>query len=591
MIKRVLPGVVATIVALSLGGCGSAPRTTRTRVTEPRPALAGSGEHLFDGRRGGTLIVYEPPELTTLDPGEVYDTYGEAVTIATQRPLFSYLPNQTEALAPDLAARPAIVSRDGRTVTVDLRPEVHFSPPVNREVTSADVAYAIERGANPNVANPYFSAYYDYIIGARQATGGPIPGIATPDKYTIVFHLTGPYGTLFADALSLPLTAPVPREFAGPLDQHKPTQYGSSYLAATGPYMIQTDAGGRFLGTGYKPGQSATLVRNPRWNPATDRRPAYLDRIDIAIGGDPNVIGRQVLLGSHSVEQGPTSAPIVKLAYEHHHEQLVAVPGAGLYYVALDNKHGPFRSSALRKALWAALDRRAMINAGGGPITGQLATHFIYPGTEGYAQAGGDPGPSADYNRFPSGNMTVAARYIRAAGYPSGRYRGAARISVVGAASQPYASVAEIVNQTLLNLGFRTKLALFDQSVMLSKFCQIPAREVDVCPNVGWVRDFADPETILDPTFAGYNIAATATSNFGQVDDPDINAGMRAAERLVDPAARARAWARIDRTLVATAAAIPWEFIKNPLIRAPDVRGINDLWNAGFWDYSYASLD
>jgi hypothetical protein len=32
-----------------------------------------------------------------------------------------------------------------------------LQPTVGREVTSADVAYAIERGANPNVANPYFA--------------------------------------------------------------------------------------------------------------------------------------------------------------------------------------------------------------------------------------------------------------------------------------------------------------------------------------------------------------------------------------------------------------------------------------------------
>ncbi len=103
------------------------------------------------------------------------------------------------------------VSDGGKTVTVHIRQGVHFSPPVNREVTSADVAYAIERGANPNVANPYFPSYFDYIVGASKATGGPISGIQTPNKFTIVFHLTGPYGSFFEGALSLPLTAPVPK--------------------------------------------------------------------------------------------------------------------------------------------------------------------------------------------------------------------------------------------------------------------------------------------------------------------------------------------------------------------------------------------
>src|SRR5438270_1076246 len=105
------------------------------------------------------------------------------------------------------AAQPEI-SPDFKTVKVKLKEGVHFSPPVNREVTSADVAYAIERGANANVANPYFPSYFNYIVGASTANGGPIQGIVTPDKYTIVFHLTGTYGTFFTGALSLPLSAP-----------------------------------------------------------------------------------------------------------------------------------------------------------------------------------------------------------------------------------------------------------------------------------------------------------------------------------------------------------------------------------------------
>ena len=59
---------------------------------------------------------------------------------------------------------------------------INFSPPVNREVTSEDVAYAIERGANPNVANPYFQSYFAAVEGIPKATGGPVKGITTPEQ-------------------------------------------------------------------------------------------------------------------------------------------------------------------------------------------------------------------------------------------------------------------------------------------------------------------------------------------------------------------------------------------------------------------------
>ena len=34
-------------------------------------------------------------------------------------------------------------------MTIKISPNVKYSPPVNRAVTSADVKYAIERGFNP----------------------------------------------------------------------------------------------------------------------------------------------------------------------------------------------------------------------------------------------------------------------------------------------------------------------------------------------------------------------------------------------------------------------------------------------------------
>ena len=580
-------GLVVVIVA-TVDACGgsSGGSSSGARLGSSSDGL---GENLFNGVRGGTLTVYDNADFLHLDPGQAYDAVSYDVVYATQRPLFSYPPNATEAPAPDLASGPAIVSADGETVTVHLKHAVYFSPPVSREVTSSDVAYAIDRGANPNVLNPYFAAYFSYLVGARRATGGPIPGIATPDRYTIVFHLTGPYGTLFSSALSLPLTAPVPKEFAAPLDARKPTAYGSIYEAATGPYMLKADSKGRFLGIGYQPSRSAVLVRNPRWNHATDRRPAYLDRIDIKIGGDPNVIGRQVLVGSDTVQNDQVAPSIVEFAHRHYSRQLVVVPGAGVSYITLNNKQGPFSHVDVRRALWASLDREGMVRAYGGSTVGQLGTHFIYPGSEGYEQAGGAAGPQVDFNRYPSGNIAVATKYMKAAGYTSGRYTGPATVQVVGAAVSPYAQVAEIVNQTLQDLGFKTRLRLLAPATM-SKLCGLPRAQIDVCPDAGWIRDFADPQTILDPTFAGYNIAPEGTANQGQVNDPQINGAMRFAERVVGVDARARAWGRIDRMLVASAAAVPYLFNKQPMIESHDVRGINDLWNIGAWDYSYTSL-
>src|SRR5437868_14943960 len=108
----------------------------------------------------------------------------------------SFMPNDATKEIPDLAASAPAITDGGKTVTVDLRHGVKFSPPVNREATSADVKYAIERGFTKQVPNGYAGAYFGSLEGAPSAPSDykPIPGIQTPDKYTVVFKLTKPLG-------------------------------------------------------------------------------------------------------------------------------------------------------------------------------------------------------------------------------------------------------------------------------------------------------------------------------------------------------------------------------------------------------------
>lgn len=589
-IKMVTPVALAALV-VGLAACGSSGKSAsgsaglkivsgvQTPLTQAQTG----------GKRGGTLVVLDHEDFEHLDSGSTYFSLDYEVLDVVQRPLYSYKPNTFSTPTPDIASGPAQITPDGKTLTIHIRHGVHFSPPVNREVTSADVAYAIERDANPNVANSYFHSYFSSIEGAEKANGGPIPGLSTPDKHTIVFKLTESKAQIVLDAMVLPGSAPVPAEYAKKYDAKKPSEY-ANYQVATGPYMFKADGAGKVLGVGYQPGKSATLVRNPNWNASTDFRPAYVDRIEVHIGGDPTVIGRQVLEGSGMVQNDSPAQPIVKLAYQKYRGQLEISPGAGDHYIAVDNKEGLFSNVNVRKAYWAALNRVAMNKARGGELVTNTMTHFLYPEIPGFEEAGGVAGPQVDYNEHPEGNLQVAEKYMRLAGYPSGKYTGSKTLQVVGATGSPEAEVAEIANQTLKNLGFKTKFNLVDKSVMFGKFCAVPAEKVDVCPNVGWLADFGDGQAVLDVPFNGAHIEPSGNSNFGQVNVPQINKAMAAAELTVGAKARAAAWASIDRELVANAVAIPYDWEKQPNIESKNVAGVGDLWNLGSWDYAFTSL-
>jgi peptide/nickel transport system substrate-binding protein len=399
-----------------------------------------------------------------------------------------------------------------------------------------------------------------------------------------------PGAALLIQALTLPLSAPVPKSFVARLDSHRPTLYGASYLVATGPYMVKSDASGKFAGIGYEAQKFLTLVRNPNWKASTDYRPAYLNQINVKIGGSPIATGERVLKGSDSVELDIPPQLIVKQAYRSYPSQVTFTYGEGDNYLALNNAAGPMKSVNLRRAIWAALDRQAIVQANGGSLFASPMTHFINPGAPGYEQAGGVTGPRVDYNANLHGNLDVAEKYMRLAGYPSGKYTGGATIQIVGADILAYPAVTDIVNRAFRSLGFRTHVIEVDFATAYTNFCSVPSREIDACPSVGWVRDFGDPQAVLYLPFSGSTINPTNNSNWGQVNDPRINSAMKRAALVSGLTPRAEAWARVDKMLVDRAVAVPETFAIAQTIESRNVAGVNAVWAGGVWDLDFTSL-
>jgi peptide/nickel transport system substrate-binding protein len=583
-------------------GGGSSSQTTSSSSIPLKPGENPAGQQLYGKKKGGTLDVLSNGDFEHLDPGEAYYALDYGIVQATDRPLFSYPPNSAGTLRPDLATViPSTsnggVTDGGKTITIHIRTGVHYSPPVNREVTAQDVVFALGRGANPNVGNAYWPAYFGAgspapIVGSTSPKykGGPLPGIKALNKTTLQIKLTKPGAAVVVDALSLPLSSPLPAEFVGPLDKHSPTTYGTSSLVAVGPYMIQANSKGKISGIGYQPGKSETLVRNPNWNAKLDWRPAYLNRINFSIGGDATVIGQQVLKGSDKVQLDTVENSIVKNAYQQYPSQITFTPGSGDHYLTLDTQHGVFKNVNIRRAMWAALDRMAIVKARGGLLVAEPGSHFIYPGVDGYDQAGGAAGPAVAWNKNVNGDPAVAAQYMKAAGYSSGKYTGHETTQIVVGSGGNGPAIAQIVNNAAQAIGLHTKVSLVDQSVMYSKYCGVPKQQIDACPTAGWIRDFADPLSVLYPTFYGPAIVSTNNSNWSQQNDPAINSAMSKAALIQDPAAHAQAWANVDKMLVNQAVAVPEDFDNEADIESKDVAGVDMLWNEGLWDLSFTSL-
>ncbi len=595
-VKRYLAPALVVCMAAVVTGCGSS-------------GSSGGGSNLVaktqdtTGKKGGVIKMLWSSDVDYIDPGAAYYQLSYMIDYATQRPLYSWSPDEEKTPTPDLAEGQPVITNGGATITVKIKPGIKFSPPVNREVVADDVKYAIERGFNPSVANGYAGAYMGSIKGVEELTSGKakdISGITTPDSHTIVFSLKQPSGlpkgvtgyatAAVVGALALPLSAPVPRDYVtkNGFDSGLTSKYGT-HQVATGPYMIKNDAQGNTVG--YKPTQSIELVRNPNWDAATDYRKAYADGYQIDEGNDnPSVAAPQILDGQSLIggDVGPPVATLQSLLKKKS-PQLVLAPSGGIRYIALNTTFKPLNNLNVRKAIIAGFDRALVRKLIGGPVSGEIATHFIPPGIPGFDEAGGNAGPGDDFLANPSGNIELAKSYMKKAGYPTGLYTGNETLTIVGTSGGKAQKTAEVTQNQLQKLGFKTKLQLVTQDSMYTQFCNAPKKQPAVCPNVGWLKDFNDAQTLLVPTFNGNNIVPANNSNWPQLNVPAINDAMAKAQVETDPAKAASQWAAIDKQITAQAPAVPWVWDNSPNIASANIKGVVNKFNSS-WDLSFTSI-
>src|SRR3954466_13286640 len=207
-VRALLLPVALLALAVAIGACGSDDNS------------GGSS----GGKTGGTLTVLNQGDFEHADPGAAYYQFDFMIDYATQRPLYSYKPAETTK-TPDLAEGEPVISPDKKSVTVKIKKGIKFSPPVNREVTSKDVKYAIERAFSANVPNGYVGTYMP-IKGApaKPTPGGkPISGITPPADHTIKFARTQAGTPFSAEPLVLPASAPVPEDYAAKFDKQNPS--------------------------------------------------------------------------------------------------------------------------------------------------------------------------------------------------------------------------------------------------------------------------------------------------------------------------------------------------------------------------------
>ncbi len=423
---RALLGALAVLglIAALAAGCGGSTSTTQTTSASSTTEDTGSAQT-------GAAETSEP-EQTSAQPGGIYrigveegfnftnafDPTGEynldAIGLYSSllvRTLLGYRHvegAEGSELVPDLAAALPEVSSDGLTWTLHAQGRCAFGPPVSREITSADVAYAFERIGTPDLAAQY-GFYYDVIDGMtefRDGSATTIAGIETPDDRTIVFHLTEPTGD-FGYRLAMPAAGARPRGSRRLLRggrglRPKPRVLGPVHDRGKrrGRCHELRDAHSRI--SGFDPETTLSLVRNPDYDPATDdpeARQSLPDGFLLTVNSNTGDIFAKIAAGELEGEWA-TAPPKILKQYSQNpdlSDRLQINSADSTAYVSLNLTQPPFDDVHVRRAVNLVADKAGMRLAWGGALTGEIATHIFPDAMLGDRLAGYDPYPSPDF--------------------------------------------------------------------------------------------------------------------------------------------------------------------------------------------------
>jgi peptide/nickel transport system substrate-binding protein len=304
--------------------------------------LAGTAHTTMAGRQvsashtphqGGTLSI------RTIGPDDCFDGEVTTTNVANQIDLALLDPLLTEDQhgkpSPDLATRWTITN-GGKVVTFYLRHGVRFS---NGDPFNADsVKWNFDWVLNPKNKSPWSGAL------------GPLKAIRVLNPYAIQLDLKTPYRPLLVSLSSL---------YLGMVDPKTTAKLGShvcSSVVGTGPFKLQS------VGPGFNP---VTVVRNVYHTWSTpwgyNHHPAYLNKIIFKpFLSDATAISELITGGVQVSEVAPSELPRVQ-----HNPNIVIkrYPDEGEYYLWFNEKHPPFNSAAVRRAVAEAVSRNTLVKA------------------------------------------------------------------------------------------------------------------------------------------------------------------------------------------------------------------------------------
>jgi len=527
--RRLATCAVAGLV-LAAGACGGG---------------GGGGGSGGGGSPSGSIVIGTTESLqNSFDPAQAYDYLGSEVVFNTAETLVTYAPDATDP-SPLLAAAMPDVSPDGLTYTFVLRAGVKFAD--GTPLTAAAVKFSLERAKAFGAKDPEAAGFL--LDGIRS--------IATPTEGKVVITLAQPNVT-FLSRLAYSVASIV-----------SPTAYAANVLAGTeeGPAVSARYKTDTIVGTGpyrvvaYKERELIDFEANPSyWGTAPKTK-----RIRVRLFSKSSEL--KAALQTHAVDiafrslQPDENAVFAKTAGF----KVVEGKGSGIRYLVFNLQSKPWDNVNLRRALAAAVDRKALVDEVFKGSATALASMVppAFPTSEpkwDQLYGAGAPSPSTTAKGAPApAGKSLVDKYLAAGGKAAGTVPVELWYSPTHYGDTEQA-VAEVLARSLEKGGrFTVKVRNVEWAEYGKKR---KAGEMPVFL-MGWFPDYLDPDDYLEP-FSDPNIFDPA-----KWDDPKMAELVHSEQRTQDPERRAS-------TLRDAQAYMADQVPYIPLFQAPQVAATSD---------------
>jgi len=432
------------------------------------------------------------------------------------------------------------VSPDGLAYTFHLRADARWSD--GTPVTAPDFVASYRRILTPSLAADNATLFY-VLLNAEAFNRGRLAdfgqvGCAALDAHTLQFTLAHPapyFLALLTQTPFLPVpVAAIAKE--GPADQRGNPWTKPGHLVGNGPFTLQS----------WQPNREIVVTKSPTYWDATRVR---LQAIHFYPIDSREAEERAFRAGQLHVTY---TLPAGKVdAYRRDAPRLLRIdPYLNTYFFRVNVRRPGLDDERVRRALALAIDRAAItdrILRGGQQPAASLAP----PGLPDYTPPAGD-----------GTDFAAARRLLAEAGHPGGS--GLPPLEILFDNSGNLRLVAEAVQEMWhREIGVDVRLVNQEFKVVLT---ERRAGQYQLLLS-DWVGDYPDAKTFLD-VFRG-----DSGNNHTGWASGEYDALLNAADRTVDPAARADLMRRAESLLLAAAPVIPLYFNPHVFLLQPSVHG------------------